>query len=109
MSIRRMIRESAFKLARNDVASFLADHEEDLVAIFREEMADLDERLPEEQLFIDIRMVPLGEAILRAALHAITRFLTEDDFSPRAGETVRVPVKSDAESRTLTLKDRRSN
>ena len=78
MSLRRFMRESAFRLARHDLAMFLADHEEDLLHIFREEMQRLDDEMPEESLFIDIRMVPLGEAILKSALRAIIRFLTED-------------------------------
>ncbi len=40
-------------------------------------MSSLDRRLPEEQLFIDIRMVPLGEELLRAVLATIKRFLRE--------------------------------
>ena len=78
MIFRKMIRETAFNLARNDLAAFLADHEEDLVLIFREEMRRLDDDLPEENLFIDLKMVPLGETMLRAALRAIRRFLVED-------------------------------
>ncbi len=78
MPIRKMLRESAFKVARQDLASFLNDHEDELIQIFREEMEKLDEEIPEESFFIDIKMVPLGETILKAALHAIRRFLTED-------------------------------
>ncbi len=32
----------------------------------------------DERLFIDIKMVPLGEMILKASLRAITRFLVQD-------------------------------
>ena len=78
MIFRKMIRETAFNLARHDLAAFLDDHEEDLVVIFREEMRQLDDDLPEENLFIDLKMVPLGETMLRAALRAIRRFLVED-------------------------------
>jgi len=76
--MRRIIRETAFHLARRDLALFLEEHEEDLLKIFREEIHLLDEEIPEERLFIDIKMVPLGEAILKSALKAIRRFLTED-------------------------------
>jgi hypothetical protein len=76
--MKRVLRETAFKLARRDLADFLADHEEELLQIFREEMHLLDEQLPDEQMFIDIKMVPLGEAIVKSALTAIRRFLTED-------------------------------
>ena len=72
------MRETAFKLAKRDIAHFLQEHEEDLRQIFREEMHRLDEELPEERLFIDIKMVPLGEMMLTAALRAAHRFLEED-------------------------------
>ncbi len=104
MPIRKLLRESAFNLARRDVASFLADHEADILAIFHEEMERLDDSMPEENLFIDIKMVPLGEAIVKAALHAITRFLMDD--IPSRGENEPSPASVDAdESRGLTLKD----
>ncbi len=78
MGIRRLIRESAFHMARHDLAEFLQDHEEDLMRIFREEMQRLDAELPEENLFIDIKLVPMGEMFLKAALRAIGRFLAEE-------------------------------
>ena len=76
--MRRTIQKTAFELARRDVAMFLRDHEEDLLAIFREEMHRLDEEIPEERLFIDIKMVPLGEAIMKSTLQAIIRFLLKE-------------------------------
>ncbi len=75
--MRRLIRDNFLRLAKGDLLSFLDDHEDQLVQIFREEMASLDRRLPEERLFIDIRMVPLGEQMLRAVLSTIKRFLQE--------------------------------
>ena len=75
--MRRYVRETAFRLARRDLLHFLEDHEDDLLHIFREEMEKLDERLPEEQMFIDIRMVPLGEELLKAVLATLKRFLRE--------------------------------
>jgi len=77
MFMRRVMRESAFRLARRDLAMFLGDHEEELLQIFREELRRLDDEIPEENFFIDIKMVPLGEMILKAALQAMHRFLTE--------------------------------
>jgi hypothetical protein len=65
-------------LARRDLAMFLEDHEDELIRAFREELQRLDDELPEESFFIDIKMVPLGEMILKAALRAITHFLTEE-------------------------------
>ncbi|NLE45875.1 MAG: hypothetical protein GX620_14230 [Chloroflexi bacterium] len=91
MSFRKLVRESAFRLARHDLALFLADHEEDLLVIFREEMRQLDDDVPEENLFIDIKMVPLGEMILKAALRAMRRFLTEDLSALPAVETEAAP------------------
>lgn len=75
--MRRLIREIAFHLVRNDLARFLEEHEDELIHIFREEMIRLDDEIHEEGVFIDIKMVPLGETVLRAALRAIRRFLTE--------------------------------
>lgn len=83
MSIRRLIRESAFHMARRDLAQFLQDHEEDLMGIFREEMQRLDDEFPEENLFIDIKLVPMGEMFLKAALRTMSRFLTEEPGAPK--------------------------
>jgi hypothetical protein len=71
------LRESAFQIARRDVAYLLLDHEEDLLRVFREEMQRLDDEIPEEALFIDIKMVPLGEMMMKAALRTMSRFLLE--------------------------------
>ena len=75
--MRNRIRNSLFRLARKDVIDFLNDHEEDLLQIFREELKAVDDRIPEENLFIDIRMVPLGEELMIAVLRAIKRFIQE--------------------------------
>ena len=75
--MRHFVRETTFRLARRDLLHFLEDHEDDLLHIFREEMVRLDERLPEEQMFIDIRMVPLGEELLKAVLATLKRFMQE--------------------------------
>jgi hypothetical protein len=75
--MKRFVRETAFRMARRDLLQFIQDHEDDLLRIFREEMERLDERVPEEQVFIDIRMVPLGEELLRAVLATLKRFLQE--------------------------------
>ena len=72
------IRNAVFKMARHDLAQFLTDHEEELFYIFREELSRLDDELPEERLFIDIKVVPLGELIMKAILNGLNRFLTED-------------------------------
>jgi len=95
MALRKLVRESTFQIARRDVAYFLQDHEEELLSIFREEMQRLDDELPEERLFIDLKMVPLGEAVMKATVRALTRFLLE--ATPPA-TTGRVAIKkSDAD------------
>lgn len=76
---RRAMRETAFRLARRDLAQFLIDHEDRLLVIFREELRKLDDGIPEENLFIDIHLVPLGEMILKAVLRALNRFLLMED------------------------------
>ena len=73
--MRRFVREAAFRVARRDLLRFIEDHEQDLLRIFGEEMEKLDQRMPEEQMFIDIHMVPLGEELLRAVLATLKRFL----------------------------------
>ncbi len=77
MGIRKWIRESIFGMVRRDLATFLQEHQADMLVIFHEELQRLDDDIPEEKLFIDIKMAPLGDAILKSALRAITRFLTE--------------------------------
>jgi len=73
--IRRYVREKIYSIARHELAAFLEDHEEDLLREFREEMQKMDDQIPEEQSFIDVKMVPLGETILKAALAAVRDFL----------------------------------
>ncbi len=77
--LRRAMRETAFRLARRDLAAFLIDHEDRLLAIFHDEIQQLDDAIPEENLFIDIHMVPLGDMVIKAALRALNRFLLLDD------------------------------
>jgi hypothetical protein len=99
MALREFIRNSAFNLARQDLATFLEEHEEHLVEIFREEIEAVDEAIPEEKVFIDIRMVPLGEVLLEAALRSIVRFLREDQSESKS----RIEVET--EDSEVNLKD----
>jgi hypothetical protein len=80
--IGRLTRKAAFELTRRDLALFLRENEDVLLQIFREELQHLDDEIPEENVFIDIRMVPLGEAVMKASLHAFDRFLTGDYPAP---------------------------
>ena len=75
--MRNRIRNSLFRLARKDVIDFLDEHEADLIQIFREELQTVDDNIPEENLFIDIKMVALGEELMIAVLHALKRFMRE--------------------------------
>ena len=75
--MRDRIRNSLFRLARKDVIDFLDDHEEQLLKIFRDELKVVDDNIPEENLFIDIRMVALGEELMLAVLRALKRFMRE--------------------------------
>lgn len=96
MPLRKTVRESAFNLARRDLATFLEEHEDRLLLIFREEMQQLDDRLPEEEMFIDLNLVGIGDMILKAALHAIRRFLLEVPDKP-AAPVARAAAHSSAE------------
>ncbi|HRR25634.1 MAG TPA: hypothetical protein P5568_06945 [Acidobacteriota bacterium] len=78
MGIQRRVRRRALRLAKAELARFIDENEEQLLRLFREELQRLDDSIPEEQVFIDIKMVPLGDAILRACLNALRRFLRED-------------------------------
>jgi hypothetical protein len=80
--IGRLTRKAAFELTRRDIALFLRENEDALLQIFREEIQRLDDEIPEENVFIDIKMVPLGEAVIKASLHAFDRFLTGDYATP---------------------------
>ena len=75
--MRNRFRNSVFRFVRKDVIDFLDEHENILLQIFREELQAVDDSIPEENLFIDIRMVPLGEELMRAVLHALKRFMQE--------------------------------
>ncbi len=76
--MRRLIRESTFNLARRDLALFLEEYEEELLQVFREEIQRVDDEIPEEKIFIDLKMATLGEVFLKAGLKALCRFLRDD-------------------------------
>ena len=73
--MRKLIRQVLMRLLKNDFVDLIEEHKDDLIAIFRDEMERLDDRIPEEQVFIDIKMAPLGEELMKAALSTITRFI----------------------------------
>jgi hypothetical protein len=98
-AVQRVMRERAFRLVRYHLATFLQDHEEELLRIFREEIQRMDDEISEESFFIDIKMVPLGETIVKAVLRAMNRFLTGD------GETVTVAEPSTVQAAEETVAD----
>lgn len=77
MAMPRIVRNTVFRLAKDDILEFLADNEDTLVHYVREELDNVDKRLPEEQLFIDIKMGALGETLMRAVLVALVRFIED--------------------------------
>jgi len=89
MALPSFLRNGIIRIARQDILRFLDEHEEDLIRYFLEEIQVVDERLDEEKLFIDIRMKPLGEELLRAVLKALRRFIVDfGEESQRVGASV---------------------
>ncbi len=93
MPIPKIVRQSAFNLAREDLALFLEENEDVLFAIFREEMQKLDDQLPEEGVYIDINMTGVGNMLLKAVLSTLKRFLRETPATPDRRTVIRVQGK----------------
>jgi len=75
--IPRFIRDLGIRLAKPDLIDFLEEHEDEFLKLVREELDELDRRIPEEQAYIDIKLGELGEELARAILKALKRFLRE--------------------------------
>jgi len=73
----RVLRNSLFRLAKDDVREFISENEERLLQIFYEELDKVDDRIEEERVFIDINMAALGEELMRGVFAALYRFLDE--------------------------------
>lgn len=73
----RVLRNSLFRLAKDDVREFIAENEERLLQIFYEELDKVDDRIEEERVFIDIHMAALGEELMKGVFAALYRFLDE--------------------------------
>jgi hypothetical protein len=73
----RVLRNSLFRLAKDDVREFIAENEERLIQIFCEELGKVDMRIEEERVFIDIHMAALGEELMKGVFAALYRFLDE--------------------------------
>ena len=71
----KFLRDSLIRLTKEDILRFMDDNQEELIRYFRNELEKLDERMPEEQLFIDIRMAALGEELFCAVFSAIRQFV----------------------------------
>lgn len=78
MGLQQRVRDQLARFVKAELAQFLDENREPLLQAFREELARLDESIPEENVFIDIKMVPLGETILVACLNALQRFLRDE-------------------------------
>ena len=72
-----VLRNTLFRLAKDDVREFIAENEERLIQIFCEELDEADERVEEERVFIDINMAALGEELMKGVFAALYRFLDE--------------------------------
>ena len=77
MALPGFLRNGIIKLAKQDILDFLDEHEEEFVRYFLEEIQEVDDRMDEEKLFIDIRMKAIGDVLVRAVLHAIRRFVAD--------------------------------
>ena len=73
----RVLRNTLFRLAKDDVREFIAENEERLIQLFYEELDKVDDRLEEERVFIDIHMAALGEELIKGVFAALYRFLDE--------------------------------
>lgn len=69
------VRNSLFRMARSDILAFLDDHQEELISLFVDEIRKVDQRVPEERAFVDLKMAALGEELIRAVFVAIRRFV----------------------------------
>lgn len=73
----RVLRNTLFRLATDDVREFIAENEERLIQIFCQELDRIDDRMKEEQVFIDINMAALGQELMKGVFAALYRFLDE--------------------------------
>ena len=73
----RVLRNTFFRLAKDDVREFIAENEERLLQIFCEELGKVDMQIEEERVFIDIHMAALGEELMKGVFAALYRFLDE--------------------------------
>jgi hypothetical protein len=75
--MRRLVRNTMFRLARSDVRAFLEENEDRLLALIGEELQRVDDRIEEEKAFVDIHMAALGQEMTKGVLAALYRFLDE--------------------------------
>jgi hypothetical protein len=73
----RVLRNTFFRLAKDDVREFIAENEERLLQIFREELDKVDDRIEEERVLIDVHMAALGEELMKGVFAALYRFMDE--------------------------------
>jgi hypothetical protein len=73
----RVLRNTLFRWAKDDVREFITENEERLIQLFCEELDKVDDQLEEERVFIDIHMAALGEELMKGVFAALYRFLDE--------------------------------
>ena len=67
----RVLRNTLFRLAKDDVREFIAEKEERLIQIFCEELDKIDDQIEEEQVFININMAALGKELMKGVFAAL--------------------------------------
>jgi len=77
MALTKYLRNFGIRVLKGDIIDFLEEHEEEILRAVRDELEEVDRRIPEEQAFIDVRMGELGEVLTSAILKAVKRFLKE--------------------------------
>ena len=75
--IPRFLRDALIRRTREDILCFIDEHQDDLLRYFRQEIEAVDQRIPEEQAFIDIHMAALGEELMKAVFAALRRFIQD--------------------------------
>lgn len=73
----RVLCNSLFRLAKDDVRGFIVENEERLIQLVCEELDKVDDRVEEERAFIDIHIAALGRELMKGVFAALYRFLDE--------------------------------
>lgn len=77
MMLPKFVRNMGIRAMKSDLLDFLDDNEDELVKLVRAELEALDDRTPDEEAFVDIKLGELGEEITIAMIRAVKRFIRE--------------------------------